>query len=64
MVGLLTRMTIATTIIVVIAEGIEYWRSLAYPEQQWFIVPLIMLFTILAIVLNLWILMKKYNISS
>jgi hypothetical protein len=64
MVGLLTRMTIATTIIVVIAEGVEYWRSLAYPEQQWFIVPLIMLFTILAIVLNLWILMKKYNISS
>ena len=64
MVSLLTRMTIATTIIVVIAEGVEYWRSLAYPEQQWFIVPLIMLFTILAIILNLWILMKRYNISS
>ena len=34
MVSLLTRMTIATTIIVIIAEGVENWRSLEYPEQQ------------------------------
>ncbi len=63
MAGLFTRMTIAVTIIVVIAEGVEYWRSLAYPEQQWWIVPLIMFLTILAIMLNLWLLMKKYNIN-
>jgi len=59
MVGLLAKMTIATTIIVVIAEGVEYWRCLAFPEQQWWIVPLIMFFTILAIILNLWRFMKK-----
>ena len=63
MAGLFTRMTIAVAIIVVIAEGVEYWRGMAYPEQQWWIVPLIMFMTILAIMLNLWLLMKKYNIN-
>jgi hypothetical protein len=62
MAGLFTRMTITVAIIVVIAEGVEYWRGMAYPEQQWWIVPLIMFLTILAIMLNLWLLMKKYNI--
>ncbi len=61
--GLFTRMTIAVAIIVVIAEGVEYWRGMAYPEQQWWIVPLIMFLTILAIMLNLWLLMKKYTIN-
>jgi hypothetical protein len=64
MAGLFTRMTIAVAIIVVIAEGVEYWRGMAYPEQQWWIVPLIMFMTILAIMLNLWLLMKKYNINT
>ncbi len=59
--SLFARMTVATTIIVVIAEGVEYYRGLAYPEQQWFIVPLIMFFTILALMLNLWLLLKKFN---
>jgi hypothetical protein len=63
MAGLFTRMTIMVAIIVVIAEGVEYWRGMAYPEQQWWIVPLIMFMTILAIMLNLWLLMKKYNIN-
>ena len=63
MAGLFTRMTIAVAIIVVIAEGVEYWRGMAYPEQQWWIVPLIMFMTILAIMLNLWLLLKKYNIN-
>ncbi len=61
--GFLIRMSIATAIIVIIAEGVEYWRSLAYPSQQWIIVPLIMFFTILAIILNLWVLMRQYEIS-
>jgi TRAP-type C4-dicarboxylate transport system permease small subunit len=56
-------MTIATTIIVVIAEDVLYWRSLAYPEQQYLIVPLIMFLIILAIILNLWRLMKRYHID-
>ncbi len=63
MVGLLARMTIATSVIVIIAEGVEYWRSLAYPSQQWFVVPLIMFFTILAIIANLWFLMKRHKMS-
>lgn len=62
MVNLLAKMAIGTAIIVVIAEGVEYWRGLHYPEQQWFIVPLIMFFTILAITLNLWLLMRPYDI--
>ncbi len=63
MAGLFTRMTMATIVIVVIAEGVEYYRGLAYPEQQWFIVPLIMVFTILAITLSLWLFMKQYDIK-
>jgi hypothetical protein len=63
MVGLLARMTIGTAIIVVIAEGVLSWRTLAYPEQQYWIVPLIMFLTILAIILNPWLLMKKYHID-
>ncbi len=63
MVGLLARMTIGTAIIAVIAEGVEYWRSLYYPEQQWFIVPLIMFLTILAITLNQWLLLRQYDIQ-
>ena len=62
MVSLLAKMAMGTAIIVVIAEGVEYWRGLHYPEQQWFIVPLIMFFTILAITLNLWLLMRPYDI--
>ena len=62
MVGLLAKMAVGTAIIVVIAEGVEYWRSLYYPEQQWLIVPLIMVLTILAIILNLWLLMRRYDI--
>ena len=62
MVRLLAKMAVGTAIIVVIAEGVEYWRGLYYPEQQWFIVPLIMFFTILAITLNLWLLMRPYDI--
>jgi uncharacterized membrane protein len=62
LVGLLARMTAGTALIVVIAEGVEYWRSLYYPGQQWIIVPLVMLFTILAITFNLWRLMRHYDI--
>ena len=63
MVKLFTRMAIVVIVIVVIAEGVEYWRGLAFPESQWWIVPLIMVLTILAILLNLWILLKKYKID-
>ncbi len=62
MASLLAKMAVGSAIIVIIAEGVEYWRGLYYPEQQWFIVPLIMVFTILAITLNLWLLMRPYDI--
>lgn len=63
MVSFFTRMSIAIILIVVIAEGVEYWRSLEYPEQQWAIVPVIMFFTILALISSLWFNLRKYKIS-
>jgi len=44
-------------------RGVLYWRSLAYPESQYGIIPLIMFLTVLAIILNLWLLMKRYPID-
>lgn len=62
MVSLFTRLATGTAFIVVIAEGVEYYRGMAFPEQQWVIVPLIMIFTILAMIVHQWISMKQYVI--
>jgi len=59
----LLRTSIVTVIIIVIAEGVEYWRGVYFPSQQWFIVPLIMFFTALAIIANIWLSMKQYKIN-
>ena len=62
MVSLLTRMSIGTIIVVVIAEAVEWWHLANYPEQ-WLVVPLIMFFTVLVLIVNLWRLLLKYKIS-
>ena len=58
MVSFLARMSIGIIIIVVIAEAVEWWRLVNYPSQ-WFVVPLIIVMTILALIVNLWLQLKK-----
>ena len=47
---------------VAIAEAVEWWRLVNYPDQ-WFVIPLIIFFTILALIVIVWLLLKKYKVK-